>query len=49
MVKAINEMNGMECLPYTAHILQLVIEKGLLPVKLLIAYAKCLILFFYIN
>ena len=53
MKKAIIEMNkvasNIKWQPCVAHTLQLVVEKGLNPVKLLVLRAKRLIDFFYIQ
>src|SRR3954469_25554603 len=46
MVKAEKLMNELTRLPYTAHTLQLVVRKGLIPADVLIARAKRLINFF---
>ena len=46
MVKAGRLMNELTRLPCTAHTLQLVVGKGLLPAEVLIARAKRLINFF---
>ncbi|CAG8800222.1 9221_t:CDS:2, partial [Cetraspora pellucida] len=46
-VKAvINKIEGVSRMPCTAHILQLVVGKGLLPAKVFVAHAKQLINFF---
>ncbi len=44
--KAVNDMEGIEWLGCRAHTLQLVVGKGLMPVKILVARAKRLIDFF---
>jgi hypothetical protein len=44
--KAVNDMEGIDWLGCKAHTLQLVVGKGLMPVKILVARAKRLIDFF---
>ena len=46
MIQAGRLMNELIRIPCTAHTLQLVVEKGLLPAEVLIARAKRLINFF---